>query len=52
MLNFGVLPNVQSQLCSSVAVLLRPGNADSSEGSTSVSAELKPNSKGQNKKSI
>lgn len=52
MLNFGVLPNVQSQLCSSVAVLLRPGNADLSEGSMKASAELKPNSEGWNKKSV
>lgn len=52
MLNFGVLPNVQSQLCSSAANLLWPGNADSSAGSTRVSAELKPNSESQNKRSI
>lgn len=47
-LNLGVLANVQSQLRSSAAAPLTPGNADSSAGLTSVEAALKPNSEGQN----
>lgn len=43
-LNLGVLPNVHSQLRSSAAALLSPGNTDSSAGSTRVVVALRLNS--------